>query len=113
MFDKYNTQVMTIAALGLTTVTVLIIPISSSLALALSMAFLVGVGLGALDTGRNLHTQQTADGYASQTVPNYSYYWYFALKPIYLAESFRKRGMMKQQNHKKTQIAKITLTNAA
>lgn len=51
MFDKYNTQVMTMAGLGITAVAVPLIPISGYLLLALLVAFVVGLFLGAIDTG--------------------------------------------------------------
>lgn len=52
MFDKYNTQVMTMAGLGITAVAVPLIPISGYLLLALLVAFVVGLFLGAIDTGK-------------------------------------------------------------
>ncbi|XP_065312235.1 sodium-dependent glucose transporter 1A-like isoform X1 [Dermacentor albipictus] len=51
LYDKYNTQVISIIMMSLTCFTVLMIPISGYLALAHVMVFFEGLSLGAFGTG--------------------------------------------------------------
>ncbi|XP_037571437.1 sodium-dependent glucose transporter 1A-like isoform X1 [Dermacentor silvarum] len=51
LYDKYNTQVISIVMMSLTCLTVLMIPISGYLALAHVMVFFEGFSLGAFGTG--------------------------------------------------------------